>query len=314
MDVTLTAETGRPLGSRSSRRLLRDGKVPGVVYGLDQDTVAVAVEWPDLRAALTTDAGLNALITLEVDGDEDLTIVKDLQRDPVRRDVVHVDFLRVSRDVEIEVEVPDRPRGPRRAGRARGRHGRPPPVQPLRVRQAGRPSPTSSPSTCRTWSCTTRSGSPTSPCPPVCAPRWTRTRSSSARRSAARPSRWPRRRSSSRPSTSSPRPQPKRGWRRRGRRWRRRLRRRRLLRGLAGAPPRRTRRAPRHSRRPAGRRPGQPRPRLRGHPAQRRRRGRPPAGGAPRRPPEGPAGRPRDRRRGERRPAAAWPWPCPRPT
>ena len=106
MDVTLTAETGRALGSRSSRRLLRDGKVPAVVYGLDQDTVAVAVEWPSLRAALTTDAGLNALITLEVDGSEDLTIVKDLQRDPVRRAVVHVDFLRVSRDVEIEVEVP----------------------------------------------------------------------------------------------------------------------------------------------------------------------------------------------------------------
>jgi len=106
MDVTLTAETGRPLGSRSSRRLLRDGKVPAVVYGLDQDTVAVAVKWPDLRAALTTDAGVNALITLDVDGAEDLTIIKDLQRDPVRRDVVHVDFLRVSRDVEIEVEVP----------------------------------------------------------------------------------------------------------------------------------------------------------------------------------------------------------------
>lgn len=106
MDVTLTAETGRALGSRSSRRLLRDGKVPGVVYGLEQDTVSVAVAWPELRAALTTEAGLNALITLEVDGNEDLTIVKDLQRDPVRRDVIHVDFLRVSRDAEIEVEVP----------------------------------------------------------------------------------------------------------------------------------------------------------------------------------------------------------------
>jgi large subunit ribosomal protein L25 len=106
MDVTLTAETGRALGSRSSRRLLRDGKVPGVVYGLDQDTVSVAVAWPELRAALTTEAGLNALITLDVDGAEDLTIIKDLQRDPVRRDVIHVDFLRVSRDAEIEVEVP----------------------------------------------------------------------------------------------------------------------------------------------------------------------------------------------------------------
>ena len=106
MDVTLTAETGRALGSRSSRRLLRDGKVPGVVYGLEQDTVSVAVAWPALRAALTTEAGLNALITLDVDGNEDLTIVKDLQRDPVRRDVIHVDFLRVSRDAEILVDVP----------------------------------------------------------------------------------------------------------------------------------------------------------------------------------------------------------------
>jgi large subunit ribosomal protein L25 len=106
MDVTLTAETGRALGSRSSRRLLREGKVPGVVYGLGQDNVTVAVPWPELRAALTTEAGLNALITLDVDGHEDLTIVKDMQRDPVRRDVVHVDFLRVSRDAEILVEVP----------------------------------------------------------------------------------------------------------------------------------------------------------------------------------------------------------------
>jgi large subunit ribosomal protein L25 len=106
MDVTLTAETGRELGSRSTRRLLRDGKVPGVVYGLEQDTVTVAVAWPELRAALTTEAGLNALITLDVDGHEDLTIVKELQRDPVRRDVIHVDFLRVSRDAEILVDVP----------------------------------------------------------------------------------------------------------------------------------------------------------------------------------------------------------------
>src|SRR5690606_16494906 len=45
-------------------------------------------------------------INLEYDGEAELTIVKDLQRDPVRRDVVHVDFLRVDRDVSVEVEVP----------------------------------------------------------------------------------------------------------------------------------------------------------------------------------------------------------------
>jgi len=106
MDVTLIAETGRPTGSRPARRLRVEGKVPGVVYGLDREPVSVLVPWPELRRALTTEAGLNALITLEVDGSHDLTIVKDLQRDPVRRAVTHVDFLRIDRDAAISVEVP----------------------------------------------------------------------------------------------------------------------------------------------------------------------------------------------------------------
>lgn len=106
MDVTLTAEVGRTAGSRSSSRLRASGRVPGVVYGLGRDTVAVSVPWTELRRALTTEAGMNALITLDVEGTRDLTIVKDLQRDPVRRSVLHVDFLRVDPDAPVRVEVP----------------------------------------------------------------------------------------------------------------------------------------------------------------------------------------------------------------
>jgi large subunit ribosomal protein L25 len=106
MDVTLTAETGRPNGSSRARRLRAAGKVPAVVYGLDQEPVAVSVVWLELRRALNTEAGLNALITLDVDGHLDLTIVKALQRDPVRRSVEHVDFLRIDRNASITVEVP----------------------------------------------------------------------------------------------------------------------------------------------------------------------------------------------------------------
>ena len=62
--------------------------------------------WPDLRRALTTEAGLNALITLDVDGQKDLAIIKDLQRHPVRRNVLHIDFLRVDPDAPVAVEVP----------------------------------------------------------------------------------------------------------------------------------------------------------------------------------------------------------------
>lgn len=104
--LLLTAETGRDEGTRSSRRLRREGRVPAVVYGLDADPVAVSVAWPDLRAALTTGAGVNAIITLQIDGDEQLSVVKDLQRHPVRRDVIHVDFQRVTADQQIEADVP----------------------------------------------------------------------------------------------------------------------------------------------------------------------------------------------------------------
>lgn len=106
MDVTLTAQTGRDAGSRSTNRLRHEGQVPGVVYGLGAAPVPVTVSWPDLRKALTTEAGANALVTLEYDGQKDLTIVKDLQRDPVRRDVLHVDFLRVDPDRLVDIEVP----------------------------------------------------------------------------------------------------------------------------------------------------------------------------------------------------------------
>ena len=102
----LTAETGRKRGTRPSRRLRRSGLVPAVVYGMGENAVVVSVSKADLRGALSTDAGLNVLITLDVDGERHLSIVKDLQRHPVRRDVLHVDFLRIDPDHEVEVEVP----------------------------------------------------------------------------------------------------------------------------------------------------------------------------------------------------------------
>jgi large subunit ribosomal protein L25 len=106
MEHTLTATVGRPTGSRPAARIRTEGLVPAVVYGLGSEPTAITVVWSELRRILSTDAGLNALITLDVEGRRDLTIVKDLQRDPVRREVLHVDFLRVDPDVTVEVEVP----------------------------------------------------------------------------------------------------------------------------------------------------------------------------------------------------------------
>jgi len=55
---------------------------------------------------LTTDAGVNAVIHLEFDGAKQMSIVKDIQRHPVRRDVIHVDFLRIDPKQDVTVDVP----------------------------------------------------------------------------------------------------------------------------------------------------------------------------------------------------------------
>ena len=104
-EVTLVAESGRALGSRPSRRLRAAGKVPGVVYGRGGEARTLAVDWHDLRAALAR-AGGHALVNLKLDGTETLAIVQEIQRDPVRLRVDHVDFLEVDPEAEISVEVP----------------------------------------------------------------------------------------------------------------------------------------------------------------------------------------------------------------
>lgn len=105
-EFKITLTTGRPNGSRSARRMRNDNLIPGVVYGLGTDPLPVSVQGADLRRALTTDAGLNALLDLDVDGSHELAVVKEIQRHPVRREVIHIDFLRVDPDARIEVEVP----------------------------------------------------------------------------------------------------------------------------------------------------------------------------------------------------------------
>lgn len=105
-EIALAAEAGRPAGSRAAKRLRRSGKIPGVVYGHGAEPVPVAVDARSLRAALTTEAGLNAMLDLQVDGTSHLTMAREVQRDPVRGTVLHVDFLIVRRDEVISADIP----------------------------------------------------------------------------------------------------------------------------------------------------------------------------------------------------------------
>lgn len=103
---TLRAQTRVASGTRPARRLRRENRVPAVVYGRGLETTSISIDSRELYAALHTEAGFNALIDLEVEGREAvLSVAREVQRDPVRRDITHLDFIKVSLDVEIEAEV-----------------------------------------------------------------------------------------------------------------------------------------------------------------------------------------------------------------
>lgn len=105
-EISLSAQPRPESGSRAAGRLRAAGKIPAVVYGHGADPIAVAVDGRELRHALNTEAGTNVLLSLRVDGGTQLVMARELQRDPVRHTVVHVDFLIVNRDEVVSADVP----------------------------------------------------------------------------------------------------------------------------------------------------------------------------------------------------------------
>jgi large subunit ribosomal protein L25 len=103
--VKLVVSERTTLGSSESRRLRRQGVIPGILYGRSQP-VAIAVGERELRAALTTPAGSHAVLDVAIDGGSSHSaILKDYQRDKVRGTITHVDLQEVRLDVAIQTAV-----------------------------------------------------------------------------------------------------------------------------------------------------------------------------------------------------------------
>ena len=105
-ETVLTAEVGRRAGSSDARRLRTEGKIPAVVYGHGMDPLSVSVDRRELRQALSGAAGMNTILDLTVDGTVYPSLIKDIQRHPVKRSVQHIDFIQVNLNEEIVVSIP----------------------------------------------------------------------------------------------------------------------------------------------------------------------------------------------------------------
>ena len=103
--VKLPVSERTQLGSAESRRLRRQGLIPGVLYGRS-DPVAISIGERELRAALGTSAGSHAVLDVQVDGGSaHSAILKDFQRDKVRGTILHVDLQEVRLDQPIQAAV-----------------------------------------------------------------------------------------------------------------------------------------------------------------------------------------------------------------
>ncbi|MFJ9819852.1 50S ribosomal protein L25/general stress protein Ctc [Streptomyces sp. NPDC101151] len=103
-EVKIAAATRTEFGKGAARRIRRDSKVPGVLYGHGSDPLHLTLPGHELLLALRTP---NVLISLDIDGKtNELAIPKSVQRDPIKGFLEHVDLLLVKRGEKVTVEIP----------------------------------------------------------------------------------------------------------------------------------------------------------------------------------------------------------------
>ena len=102
----LKAEAREPVGKGSSRELRRNGFIPAVIYGDKQSPLAIALSTNEVTKRIHAGGFMTTVATIDVNGEKIQVLPKDYQLDPVRDFTMHVDFLRVSGNTEVSVEVP----------------------------------------------------------------------------------------------------------------------------------------------------------------------------------------------------------------
>jgi large subunit ribosomal protein L25 len=105
MSEKIKAETRTEFGKGAARRIRRENKVPAVIYGHGNDPIHVTLPGHDTMMALKH-GGANALLELDIEGKVQLALTKQVQVDPIKRHLEHVDFVAVVKGEKVTVEVP----------------------------------------------------------------------------------------------------------------------------------------------------------------------------------------------------------------
>ncbi|MBY5866098.1 50S ribosomal protein L25/general stress protein Ctc [Rhizobium leguminosarum] len=102
----LKAEARERVGKGSARELRRNGLIPAVIYGDKQAPITIALNTNEVTKRIHAGSFMTTVATIDVDGKKHKVLPKDYQLDPVRDFTMHVDFLRVSGNTQVTVEIP----------------------------------------------------------------------------------------------------------------------------------------------------------------------------------------------------------------
>ncbi|MCP2520394.1 50S ribosomal protein L25/general stress protein Ctc [SCandidatus Aminicenantes bacterium Aminicenantia_JdfR_composite] len=101
----IKGEIRKDLGKNACRRLRKEGKLPGILYGNNMENIPIIVDKKDIQRILKSETGENTIFKITLDSQTYDVIIKDLQRDPVFYEPLHVDLYHIAMDKPIEVTV-----------------------------------------------------------------------------------------------------------------------------------------------------------------------------------------------------------------
>lgn len=106
MQIEVNARKRDVQGSGASRRLRRAGLVPGVLYGGDKPAESIVLNHKDLFLQVRHEAFHSSILTMKMDGDDQMALLRDLQWHPFKQQILHADFQRVDKGQKIHIKVP----------------------------------------------------------------------------------------------------------------------------------------------------------------------------------------------------------------
>lgn len=102
----LKAEPRNELGKSANRRLRRSGRIPGTVYGASKEPQSISLLHDEVLHQLDHEAFYSSILTINVNKESERVVVKDLQRHPYKRGILHIDFQRIDEKQKITMRVP----------------------------------------------------------------------------------------------------------------------------------------------------------------------------------------------------------------